>query len=176
MLGQDEEKLKMLLEFLKASVKHESWLTFPLFHIRLFTMPVWCFPQSQHMKMYIYQINHAETDFSEILSFIKRLTEWLFIKLHSPQDIDVVSPQSSFNFWRRGVSEMLGEILEHSCVYNLKEKLLVFAFRKGCEMRNSTGLKTLDCRKPDRKEILKLLKLIFLKHFFAKPIHLTFWF
>ena len=71
---------------------------------------------------------------------------------------------------------MLGEILEHSCVYNLKEKLLVFAFRKECEMRNSTGLKTLDCRKPDRKEILKLLKLIFLKHFFAKPIHLTFWF
>ena len=39
------------------------------------------FPQSQHMKMYIYQ---AGTDFSEMLSFIKRLTEWLFIKLHSP--------------------------------------------------------------------------------------------
>ena len=26
-------------------------------------------------------------------------------------------------------------------------------------------MKTLDCRKPDRKEILKLLKLVFLKHF-----------
>lgn len=73
---------------------------------------------------------------------------------------------------------MLGEILEHSCVYNLKEKLLLFAFSEGRETSNCTAVRhwtANSLRKPERREILKLLKLILLKRFvFQSQIHLTF--
>ena len=75
MLGQEEEKLEILLELLKTSVKDESSLTFPFHYIRLFTTPISMAKKSQHVKMCVYQINQAVTDFSKILSFTKWLIE-----------------------------------------------------------------------------------------------------
>lgn len=129
MLGQDE-KLKMLLEFLKGICKTWVMTDISPFPHRSSSPRLCGVSLNQHMKMCIYQINQAGTDFPEILSFIKRLTEWLFIKLHSPQDINVVSPQSSFNFWCRGVSEMLGEIWS-TRVYNLRGNYLCLLLERG---------------------------------------------
>ena len=94
------------------------------------------------MKIYIYQVNQAEIVRFSKESYLYKKAHWMvFVKLQSPEDIKVVFHLRNFNLWHRSVSEILGEIPEHSCVYSLKEKLLWFALSKGCEKSNSTALR-----------------------------------